>query len=60
MTLTKKISLRIKLVFHWQGPEFCQTVEENVCMISKHLCKMQSLLILFGRCLHQPVNPDIS
>ncbi|MCG6983196.1 MAG: hypothetical protein LJE88_17480 [Deltaproteobacteria bacterium] len=59
MTIAKKISLRIKLAFHWRGPEFCQTVEERVCMISKHLCKMQGLLIHLGLCLHQPVTPDI-
>jgi hypothetical protein len=60
MTIAKKISLRIKLVFPWQRPELCQTVEENVCMILKHLCEIQGLLIHLGIWLNQPVNPDIS
>ena len=55
MTIGKKISLIIKLVFHWQRPEFCQTVEENVCMIFKHLCDIQGLLIHLGIGLNQPV-----
>jgi len=51
----KKISLKIKPVFHWQKPKLCQFSKEKFCIIFNKICGMENLLVHLGLCLDQPV-----